>query len=222
MEKPAYLAKFFNDIQYAQRLLSLGELYMRPAQYYIQLEQRGKNGNQGDRFEGACSHTLGISKGVNHPIYCMMQIMPQELSIDRQGRTYFSISSLVCEGFFSNQEAGVVVVIPYSDFVSRITPTTVGGRYCRHRSVIYGNINSLESAKMLFVDDRMSSLFIKRPKFSYQREYRICISEDLPISEEEINNSHLTIYLGDFSTSAHLIHYSQFEAFDDGFHLYIT
>lgn len=62
MEKPAYLAKFFNDIQYAQRLLSLGELYMRPAQYYIQLEQRGKNGNQGDRFEGACSHTLGISR----------------------------------------------------------------------------------------------------------------------------------------------------------------
>ena len=164
MERPAYLAKFFCDLQYAEKLISLGELYMRPAQYYIRLEQCGRNGNQGDRFEGACSHTLGISKNVNCPIYCMMQIMPEELSIDKQGRTYFNISSQACEDFFPKQEAGVVVVIPYSDFVSRITPTAVGGRYCRHCSVIYGNINSLDICKKLFIDNKMSSLFIKKPK----------------------------------------------------------
>lgn len=86
-------------MQFAQKLVDCGELYMRPAEYYIQLEYNSPKSKQGDKFEGACSHRVGIAKGVNHPIYCMMQIMSGDIKKDATGRPFVNISSSLLNGF---------------------------------------------------------------------------------------------------------------------------
>lgn len=222
MDEPLYLIKFFSKVQFAQRLVDCGELYMRPAEYYIQLEYNSPKSKQGDKFEGACSHRVGIAKGVNHPIYCMMQIMSGDIKKDATGRPFVNISSSLLKDFFPCPEDGAAVIIPYQEFISRLNHSVFSGSAYAFGSVRYGYINSLEALKYLFQDSSMASLFIKRPEFSYQQEFRICVSQDLPITPKEIKRSHLLVQLGDFSHVAQLKYYRHFVPDDEGYRLYLS
>lgn len=222
MDEPLYLIKFFSEVQFAQKLVDCGELYMRPAEYYIQLEYNSPKSKQGDKFEGACSHRVGIAKGVNHPIYCMMQIMSGDIKKDATGRPFVNISSSLLKDFFPCPEDGAAVIIPYQEFISRLNHSVFSGSAYAFGSVRYGYINSLEALKYLFQDSSMASLFIKRPEFSYQQEFRICVSQDLPITLKEIKRSHLLVQLGDFSHVAQLKYYRHFVPDDEGYRLYLS
>lgn len=222
MDEPLYLIKFFSEMQLAQKLVDCGELYMRPAEYYIQLEYNSLKSKQGDKFEGACSHRVGIAKGVNHPIYCMMQIMSGDIKKDASGRPFVHISASLLKDFFPCPDNGAVVIIPYREFISRLNPSVFSGSAYAFGSVRYGYINSLKVLKDLFQDSSMTSLFIKRPEFSYQQEFRICVSKDLPITPKELEDSHLLVQLGDFSHVAQLRCYRHFVPDDDGYRLYLS
>lgn len=222
MDEPLYLIKFFSEAQFAQKLVDCGELYMRPAEYYIQLEYNSSKSKQGDKFEGACSHRVGIAKGVNHPIYCMMQIMSGDIKKDATGRPFVHISASLLQDFFPCPENGAAVIIPYREFISRLNPSVFSGSAYTFGSVRYGYINSLEALKYLLKDGTMTSLFIKRPEFSYQQEFRICVSKDLPIAPKELKDSHLLIQLGDFSHIAQLKCYRHFVPDDEGYRLYLS
>lgn len=222
MDEPLYLIKFFSEMQFAQSLVDCGELYMRPAKYYIQLEYNSSKSKQGDKFEGACSHRVGIAKGVNHPIYCMTQIMSDHIKKDASGRQYINIPSALLQDFFPRPEEGAAVIIPYREFTSRLNLSVFGGSAYAYGSVLYGYINSLEVLKYLFKDRSMKSLFIKRPEFSYQQEFRICVNKDLPISEKKLSTSHLLVQLGGFSHIAQLKCYRHFVPDDEGYRLYLS
>lgn len=222
MDEPLYLIKFFSEMQFAQSLVDCGELYMRPAEYYIQLEYNSSKSKQGDKFEGACSHRVGIAKGVNHPIYCMMQIMNDDVKKDAAGRPFVNISASLLQDFFPRPEEGVAVIIPYREFISKLNPSVFGGSAYTCGSVRYGYINSLEALKYLLKDGTMTSLFIKRPEFSYQQEFRICVSKNLPIPPKELEDSHLLVHLGDFSHVAQLRCYRHFVLDADGYRLYLS
>lgn len=222
MDEPLYLIKFFSKVQFAQSLIDCGELYMRPAEYYIQLEYNSSKSKQGDKFEGACSHRMGIAKGVNHPIYCMMQIMNGDVKKDAAGKPFVNISASLLQDFFPRPEEGAAVIIPYREFISKLNPSVFGGSAYNCGSVRYGYINSLETLKYLLKDGTMTSLFIKRPEFSYQQEFRICVSKDLPITPKELEDSHLLVHLGDFSHVAQLRCYRHFVPDADGYRLYLS
>lgn len=222
MDEPLYLIKFFSKVQFAQSLVDCGELYMRPAEYYIQLEYNSLKSKQGDKFEGACSHRVGISKGVNHPIYCMTQIMSGDIKQDAAERPFVNISASILQDFFPCLEKGAAVIIPYREFISRLNPSVFSGSAYAFGSVRYGYINSLEALKYLFQDISMASLFIKRPEFSYQQEFRICVSKDLPITPKELEDSHFLVQLGDFSQVAQLKCYRHFVPDDKGYRLYLS
>lgn len=222
MDEPLYLIKFFSKVQFAQSLIDCGELYMRPAEYYIQLEYNSSKSKQGDKFEGACSHRMGIAKGVNHPIYCMMQIMNGDVKKDAAGKPFVNISASLLQDFFPRPEEGAAVIIPYREFISKLNPSVFGGSAYNCGSVRYGYINSLETLKYLLKDGTMTSLFIKRPEFSYQQEFRICVSKNLPITPKELEDSHLLVHLGDFSHVAQLRCYRHFVPDADGYRLYLS
>lgn len=222
MDEPLFLIKFFSEVQFAQSLVDCGELYMRPAEYYIQLEYNSLKSKQGDKFEGACSHRVGIAKGVNHPIYCMTQIMRGDIKEDAAERPFVNIPASILQDFFPCLEKGAAVIIPYREFISRLNPSVFSGSAYAFGSVRYGYINSFEALKYLFQDSSMTSLFIKRPEFSYQQEFRICVSKDLPITSKELETSHLLVQLGDFSHVSQLRCYHHFVPDDDGYRLYLS
>lgn len=221
MDDIKYLVKFLDQLEYAQRLVNFGELYMRPAGYYMALENLSLSQNrQGDIFEGACSHKYGIAKGTNHPIYCMTQIEGKDIYIANGARAV-NFSSAIFNDFFHDTKSGFAVVIRYNDFIERLSADVFNGYCCWYGSILYGTL-APDTLPYLLTNDSQKQLFVKRSAFDYQREFRLCFGASLSIEPDEILGSHFIAHIGNLADCAKIYSAEQFrKVSDDDYRLYL-
>lgn len=164
--KIRYLIKFVAQEKYANDLCD-GNLFMHPAGYYHMLDKQG----QGDIGEAALSSNTGIYRGCEIPIYCMTAVYSDNIKHDN-----ILIKRRMIEDF--NCKDGFAVLIEYKPFLSRLKTLEIDGKHVRNGLVQYCNI-PLEQTKKWLLDISLDHLFIKRPFFSYQQEYRIVVLDKL-------------------------------------------
>ncbi|MGW8115181.1 hypothetical protein ACVS9P_08420 [Caproicibacterium sp. NSD3] len=73
---------------------------------------------------------------------------------------------------------GYIVMLPYEQFIERLSTCDTNGYKLTHGRVQYGSI-SLSLTKKLVDEAGIKQLFIKNEKYSIQNEYRIVIREHL-------------------------------------------
>ena len=83
---------------------------------------------------------------------------------------------------------GFVVLINFKLFQNRLKYLdTYGNSY--HQGLVQYGIPSLELSKKWFSKNSLNHLFVKRPFFSYQKEYRIIVLDPLfPRMEKEVHD----------------------------------
>lgn len=161
------LVKLVNKIKYANALLD-GKLFMRPAAYYRSLEE-----GQGDECEGRIVLDKAIYVNGEFPIYCMCsfsnhEIVNGHLLIPKQ-----CINDFDCP-------KGYAVILNWEQFEERLPYLN-----CHGHKLVSGRVEYKISRGLGdYLDIRESenqgkfkSLFIKRPSFSHQNEYRIVVDE---------------------------------------------
>ncbi len=166
--KIEFLLKLVSQREHAEMLLN-GTLFMRPAVYYH--KQEDKQCGQNDIGEAAVIPGVQMYKHERCPIYCMSIVTDADIEENR-----FVISTRCIEDF--NCKTGYAVLIRYKEFAKRL-PTLLCGNYTLDaRPVKYQTITQGEMSKFI-ADDSLDNLFIKHPFFSYQKEYRIAIAQQL-------------------------------------------
>lgn len=169
-----YLIKFVSQLSHAENLRS-GNLFMRPASYYHDLEI-----GQGDITEGAISHQVAIYQNSQWAIYCMYTV--KEDDIDRDGNIH--ISNRVMNDFTNSN--GYAVVIDRDKFEKRLSTVKTNGYALQAGEINYHYITFEDMGKMLTKNEPLN-LAIKHPYFSYQNEYRIVISRTVPHGQNSID-----------------------------------
>lgn len=169
-----YLLKFVSKKSYADDLIN-GTLYMRPAAYYHRLEE-----GQGDMGEAALSHEICVYKHSTLPIYCMYAILGSDMA---NGKVHISrrcIDDFKCEN-------GYIVKIDYQSFKSRLRNVDSSGYHVSAGLVNYHALTQ-EDTSFLLTDDTERNLFIKRPRFYYQKEFRVVVCKQVyQINEQPID-----------------------------------
>ena len=190
-----YVIKFVSQYTHAETLVN-GTLFMRPAMYYHYLEE-----GQGDKHEGAIDNSIDTPsyKGWSHPIYCMYYLDEKEIKDGKAIIPQKVISDFKCD-------KGYAVVIPKDQFMSLI-PNKYEGSSVYTGKVKYGISTPLSKFLSMFDSTGRESLFLKRPVFSHQKEFRVTIDKQLfdrPNSEvkEKVYNCKLN---GDFKEMASII-----------------
>ena len=176
-----YLVKFVPKHEYAIALLS-GDLFMRPASYFHKLEE-----GQGDIREGSIFPYAQIRKNDNLPIFCMYMVCSDDIT---DGTT--TIPSRVINDFKCGD--GYAVIIPYSVFEKRIQKIETGGYGGSHAPVTYRLLQPQEFADFAN-SKRYENLFIKAPRFSYQKEYRVVIAKTMYEYSEERQPESITFHI---------------------------
>lgn len=176
-----YLIKFVSKKSYAEDLVR-GKLFMRPAAYYHMLEQK-KGPGQGDLGEASVVDGLCAYKHSHVPIYCLYAVMENDIN---DGNIYISER---CIDDFDCQN-GYAVLIDYEKLQPLLSQVKTEGYELDAGLVTYYSL-TLEDMAYLLNDNTPRNLFIKRPYFSYQKEYRIVVCKQLyksyekPIYEKE-------------------------------------
>ena len=168
-----YLLKFVSKLEYAQMLVD-GKLFMRPASYYRRLEM-----GQGDMGEGAVFPNACIYKHSQCPIYCLYAATQND--IDLNGCIH--ISNQCIEDFGCSN--GYIVAIDFEKFKSFLKAVDTHGYELDAGMVNYYQI-TCDDIEKLFVDQTPRNLFIKRPYFSYQHEFRVVIAHALSLKKDSI------------------------------------
>lgn len=175
-----YLIKFVSKKNYAEDLVA-GKLFMRPASYYHILEQRMGAG-QGDLGEAGIVDGICIYKHSHVPIYCLYAVMKNDI-IENE-----ILISERCIDDFHCQD-GYAVLIDYKKWEPMLSKINTEGYELDAGLVSYHKL-SAEDTMALLNDNTPRNLFIKRPFFSYQKEYRIVICNQVykdnesPINEK--------------------------------------
>lgn len=175
-KEPKYLMKFVSENDYADMFIN-GKLYTNAADYYCYLEQ-----GRGDKKEGNVLHKpldytyknwdMCFKKCVDYPIYCMYTVFSEDIcngviyNIDRR-----------CIADFST-ENGYVVLISYSDMLSVIKSCCIENAEIIYKNVEYRQLTFDDEIKFLFTKS-LDNLFIKEINFSYQKEFRIVICQQV-------------------------------------------
>lgn len=160
-----YLFKFVSERAHADFLLD-GNLFMRPACYYHKIEA-----GQGDLGEAAISHDICVYKHSHVPIYCAYAV--DELDII--GGTV-AVSERCVKDF--NCENGYVVIIDFQKFDQALTTLLSHGYEVDVGLVNYHKL-TFEDTGELLCDNTPKNLFVKRPSFSYQKEFRIVVCREV-------------------------------------------
>ena len=164
---PEYVIKFFSKKEYADTLIN-GIFYMNHAGYYRKKEEKE---GQWDFTEGALSHETAIAKGLNYPIYCMYAVDETDII----NNTVY-IDKKIIDDF--NCANGYAVVIRFNDFEKLLESCDTKGYTMVGDLVQYGTLSN-DEMKHFFKEKSCSNLFVKRPCFSYQHEYRIVIYKNI-------------------------------------------
>ncbi len=168
-----YLIKFVSKFEHAE-MLQNGLFFMRPMSYYHYLEQ-----GQGDQCEGAVSHSIAMYKNTQWGIYCFYSVDDSEISDD--GSICFSkrcIDDFKCQN-------GYAVVIDYEKFEEILYQIDTQGYQLTAGKVSYRYITFEELADIL-KKESLENVFIKRPVFSYQKEYRFVTTQNIPNDEDSM------------------------------------
>ena len=171
MEKTSikYLIKFVAKRSYAKDLLQ-GKLFMHPATYYHNLAETAGAG-QGDLGEASIVPGLCIYKYYHLPIYCMYAVLDSDI---KNGETLIDgrcISDFHCSD-------GFAVLIDFSQFEPMLYNVKTEGYELEAGLVTYHALTQADLGPLM-IDDTPRNLFIKRPGFLYQKEFRIVICKQI-------------------------------------------
>lgn len=168
-----YLIKFVSRLEHA-KMLQDGHLFMRPMSYYRLLEE-----GQGDELEGAISHSIFMFKNTQWPIYCFYSVDDSEMFADGN----VEIPKSCIEDFKCKD--GYIVIIKFSEFEKLLPRIDTEGYQLSAGKVSYHNI-AFEELANLIKKETLDNVFIKRPKYSYQKEYRIVITNNISSGKDHI------------------------------------
>lgn len=159
MSQLRYFIKFVSCEAYANDLMD-GKLFMNAAGYFWNLEA-----GRGDVREAAISDGSAMYMNADKPIYCMYVVADADVvdgSIMIEGR-------LIDE--FCNHD-GWLVVIDAQDFLAAIRPLERDGTIEGKGPVMYRSLHACDR-EWFFQTRSPMNLFVKHPRFAYQREYRL-------------------------------------------------
>ena len=163
-----YLLKITSKKKYARDLIN-AKLYMNCAAFYHDMES-GTNGQE-DPMEAAVSSTDMLFVNSLCPIYCMMIIEDTDIQAEK-----IRLNKDAIKAFYETD--GYIVMLPYEQFIERLSTCDTNGYKLTHGRVQYGSI-SLSLTKKLVDEAGIKQLFIKNEKYSIQNEHRIVIREQL-------------------------------------------
>lgn len=166
-----YLIKFVSKKEYADDLIN-GNFYMNTAKYFHSLE-----GMQGDGAEAAVSHQSMIFKNTHAPIFCMYTVYTDQIV-----NGCVKVPRKLIEDF----NAKYAVVINAQRLELLLSSNKLQTRFGFVFGVVGYKILTLEDTIALFQDKQMTNLFIKRPYFLQQQEYRIGVNEYVPDELEQM------------------------------------
>lgn len=140
-----------------------GKLFCRPVRYFRKLEiGRGDQG-EGTVFPGICIYTHN-----DNLVYCMFDtgnLNNNYVLIPKQNIADFSIK--------------FIVVIDYDAFDNALYGNFKNNEF----EVIAGNVQygtpSKELQNEIFCNNSIDNIFIKRPYFAYQKEYRVYCAQSV-------------------------------------------
>lgn len=167
-----YLIKFVSQEKYADELMN-GKLFMRCAQYYHDLERRHGAG-QGDLREGVIFPGHAIYKNTSIPIFCLYSVDETDIVEDM-----IHIPNKVIKDFGCEQ--GFLVLIDFDGFEEALTSCDTHGYALKGGRVTYGTPSMSLSQYFLTDDHQALNLLVKSEYFSYQKEYRIIVCQQLPL-----------------------------------------
>ena len=195
-----YLIKFVSKLEYA-KMLQNGRFFMRPLSYYRCLEE-----GQGDVLEGAISHFIFMFKNTQWPIYCFYSvddsdvISNENIKIDKR-----CIDDFKCKD-------GYIVIINFSEFEKMLPTIDTEGYQLSAGKVSYRNIVFEELADLM-KKETLDNVFIKRLKYSYQKEYRIVITKNISSGKD-----HITYEMSsDIKSISNVIAVSTLKTNDEGY-----
>ncbi len=166
-----YLIKFVSKREFADDLIN-GNFYMNIAKYFHRLE-----GMQGDQAEAAVSYQSMIFKNTHAPIFCMYTVYT-----DQMVNGCVKVPKKVIEDF----KATYAVVINAQRLELLLSSNKLQTYFGFAFGVVGYKILTPEDTIALFQDKHMTNLFIKRPYFLQQQEYRIAVNEYVPDELEQM------------------------------------
>lgn len=166
-----YLIKILKEQVHADDLLD-GTLYMKPAAYY-HYDVKGR----GDIREASISGQSMIYKNSSYPICCFYTVEDADVFDEKITIPEHFINEFDCAD-------GWAVVIEYEPFCERLKHLQTNGCTLKGGKVAYGEISEDLSMELL-TSDESSNLFIKPSSYSYQKEYRLVVMENLPVKNEK-------------------------------------
>lgn len=174
-----YLIKFVSKRRFADDLIN-GNFYMKSAKYFHRLE-----GKQGDKTEAAVSFQSMIFKNAYAPIFCMYTVYSDQIV-----NGCVKVPKEVIEDFHATYAVVINAQrLEYLLYYNKLQ-TPFGFAFGR----VGYKVPNLEDTKVLLQDKQLTNLFIKRPCFEQQQEYRIAVNEYVP--DELVNkikeNGHKT------------------------------
>lgn len=210
MKNIRYLIKYIPEFEYADALYNNGELFMRSADYFRQLEIQNKDVVSGDIREGIVFDSVFV--GLNYPIYCMYSVFEDDV-IDIGGIKHIIINLEFVKNFVEKKK-GYFVISEYGNFVKRLHPENFNGYGIKYGLVSYGTA-SKELNRDMLTKGNGGSLFIKSSNYEYQNEFRILLFKNLEkklIMDNELNE---TILLGYNENIEHIGSLKEFSEIHD-------
>ncbi len=191
MRNIKYLIKYIPELEYAEALLSKGELFMRSADHFRRLEIQDKDVVSGDVREGIVFDSVFV--GLSYPIYCMYSVFEENV-IDIDDIKHVMINTEFVEKFI-NPQKGFIVISEYVSFSSKLHPENFNGYKVKYGLVTYGAASKELNAAILR-EGNGDSLFIKGSNYEYQNEFRVLLFKNLDKKTTIDDKSNETIMLG--------------------------
>lgn len=155
-----YLLKFVSKDCYADFLLD-GKMLMRQAKYFRALEE-----GRGDMMEAALSHDICMYGDSDYLIYCLSCVEEDDIQ-----NGVYRIDEKLIKDF--DCENGYLVLIDFKEFKKNLRYSETCGYSLDGGKIQYGKI-PFRLMDYLFRNPG-ANLFIKRPAFKYQKEYRLVV-----------------------------------------------
>jgi hypothetical protein len=153
---------------------------------------------------------LKLRSVINMPLYCVYTINAKDSDVkyfDEPGetpnifyRTYeFFVPKIVFQDF-STDDFGIIKFINHTDLYSRIENSLqkIGCKTIERNRIRYV---ARENMEWICPDDHPHELFYKGDNFSYQKEGRIIVSDNVAsfVNEEKVTNKYKAINIGDLT-----------------------
>ena len=177
MKDIKYLIKFVSKIEYAEQLVS-GQLFMRPVSYFHKLEKENGVG-QGDLREASILNGVCAYMHTHIPVYCLYTVMGNDITEENT----ILISQQVIDDFHCKN--GYAVLIDFPKFEKSIAGIKSNNYEVLADMVKYTKLTASISKGLLKDSNNTKNIFIKDPFFSYQKEFRIVVCQQVYTDEEK-------------------------------------